>query len=187
MALEAALAIGSGINSHSVSLLAFGIDSIIELLSAGVLLWRLNVEMKRGREFPQAVERRASRIAGALLFALAAYVVASAAWSFWRQEGEEFTLIGFTVTAAAIPIMWWLARTKLRIADAIGSRALRADAIESATCGWLSTVVAVGLLAQLAIEAWWIDGVASLAILYFLVREGLEAWSGEERREQSDP
>jgi divalent metal cation (Fe/Co/Zn/Cd) transporter len=180
MALEAVVAIGSGIGAHSRSLVAFGADSVIELLSAGVLLWRLDVEMKRGQEFPEAVEARASRIAGGLLFALAAYVLASAAWSLWRQEGEEFSIVGLAITAAALPTMWWLARAKLRIADAIGSRALRADAIEAVACGWLSAIVFVGLLAQLLVGAWWIDGVASLAILYLLVREGLEAWRGED-------
>jgi divalent metal cation (Fe/Co/Zn/Cd) transporter len=72
-----------------------------------------------------------------------------------------------------------LARRKLRGADQLGSRALRADAVESVACGWLSVVVVLGLGAQLALGAWWIDAVASLAIVYFLVKEGREAWKGE--------
>jgi divalent metal cation (Fe/Co/Zn/Cd) transporter len=76
--------------------------------------------------------------------------------------------------------MWLLSRQKLRVADALRSRALRTDAVESITCGWLSFVVLIGLLAQLALGAWWVDAVTSLVIVWLLVREGREAWQGEE-------
>jgi len=75
--------------------------------------------------------------------------------------------------------MYILSRRKLVLAEALGSRALRADAVESITCGWLSLVVVAALLAQLIIGAWWVDAVASLSVVWFLVREGREAW--EER------
>ena len=106
--------------------------------------------------------------------------VASAAWSLWHGEGEEFSTVGLIVTIIAIPVMWWLSRSKLAIAEKIGSGALRADAIESVTCGYLAFVVLVGLVAQLVFNAWWVDGITSLAIVYFLVKEGREAWEGEE-------
>ena len=77
--------------------------------------------------------------------------------------------------------MWVLLTRKLRIAAALGSRALRADAVESITCGWLSFVVVIGLLAQLALlGAWWVDSVTSLVIVWLLVKEGREAWEAEE-------
>jgi divalent metal cation (Fe/Co/Zn/Cd) transporter len=183
MLVEAAIAIGSGISAHSLSLIAFGADSLIELASAGVLLWRLNVEIHRGAEFSETVEHQASRIAGVLLFALAAYVVASAAYGLWRHEGQEFSAPGFILTILAIPIMWFLARAKMRVADQIGSRALRADAVESITCGYLSGVVVVGLLVQLLMHGWWwvdVDSITSLAIVAFLAKEGREAWRGED-------
>jgi divalent metal cation (Fe/Co/Zn/Cd) transporter len=145
VALEAAVSIWTAIKAHSTGLLAFGIDSVIEAASACVLLWRLNVELRRGEHFSENIERQASRISGALLFALAIYVVAIAAWSLWTGEGEEFTAIGLAITAATIPIMYVMARRKLTVAGQIGSRALRADAMESLTCGWLSTLVDVGL------------------------------------------
>jgi divalent metal cation (Fe/Co/Zn/Cd) transporter len=75
--------------------------------------------------------------------------------------------------------MRYLARRKIDIAEKIGSRALRADAIEAVTCGWLSFVVVVTLAAQWLVGAWWIDAVGSLAIVWFLVKEGREAWRGE--------
>jgi divalent metal cation (Fe/Co/Zn/Cd) transporter len=179
MTIEAAVAIASGLAAHSLTLLAFGVDSVIELVSAGVLIWRLAVELRRGQAFSEHAERAASRIGGGLLFALAAYVVASAAWGLWTHEGQEFSWPGLAITAAAIPIMYVLARRKLAVADQLASRALRADAVESITCGWLSFVTVLGLLAQLAFGAWWIDQATSLAIVWFLVKEGREAWNAE--------
>ena len=179
MGIEAAVAIGAGVAAGSITLLAFGIDSLIELVSAGVLIWRLTVELRYGQAFSQHAERLASRIGGGLLFALAAYVIASAAWSLWTRQGEEFSAAGLAVALLAMPIMYVLAKRKLALADKLGSRALRADAVESITCGWLSFVVVIGLIAQLLIGAWWIDAVTSLAIVWFLIKEGREAWQGE--------
>lgn len=180
MTIEAIVAIASGVAAHSISLTAFGIDSLIELASAGVLMWRLSVELRRGRAFSEIAERTASRIAGGLLFALAVYVVAAAGWGLWQREGQAFSRPGLTVTVLAIPVMYLLAKRKLAVAAQLGSRALRADAVEAITCGWLSVAVVLGLLAQLAVGAWWIDPVTSLAILWFLVKEGREAWAGAE-------
>jgi divalent metal cation (Fe/Co/Zn/Cd) transporter len=180
MSVEAAVAIVSGIAAGSLVLIAFGLDSVIELASAGILMWRLSVELRRGQTFSEEADRTASRIAGALLFALATYVTVAALWGLWTQQGEAFSWPGFLVALAAIPSMRYLARRKIAIADKIGSRALRADAMEAVTCGWLSTVVVVSLAAQWAFGAWWIDGVGSLAIVWLLVKEGREAWSNTE-------
>jgi divalent metal cation (Fe/Co/Zn/Cd) transporter len=180
MVIEAAVAIWSGYIAHSITLLAFGLDSVIELISAGVLVWRLTVELRHGQVFSEEAEQRASKIGGALLFTLAAYIVISAAWSLWTQRAEEFSMPGLLVALVAIPTMYFLAKCKISIAEQIGSRALRADAIESISCGWLSLMVVVGLTAQYLIGAWWIDAVTSLGIVWFLVKEGREAWAGEE-------
>jgi len=180
MVIEASVAIGAGVAARSLTLLAFGIDSVIELASAGVLIWRLTVELRRGQSFAEPAEQTASRIGGALLFALAAYVVVAAAWSLWTHQGQDFSWPGLVVSLAAIPIMWLLSRRKLRLAHALGSRALRADAVESITCGWLSFVVVIGLVVQLVLGAWWLDAAASLVIVGLLVKEGREAWTAEE-------
>jgi len=89
-------------------------------------------------------------------------------------------LPGLIVAILAIPIMTLLARRKIAIAIRIDSRAMRADAVESIACGWLSVVVVVELLADLIIRAWWVDAVTSLAIVWFVVKEAREAWRGEE-------
>jgi len=180
MLIETAVAVVSGVAAGSIVLLAFGLDSVIELISAGVLIWRLSVELRDGQEFSERAERLARRIGGGLLFALATYVVGSAAWSFWTREGAEFSIAGLVVSLLAIPIMRYLARRKITLAERLGSRALRADAMESVTCGWLSFVVVVSLMAQAALGVWWIDSAGSLAIVWLLVKEGREAWAGEE-------
>jgi divalent metal cation (Fe/Co/Zn/Cd) transporter len=180
MVVEAVVAIASGIAAGSIVLVAFGLDSVIELISAGVLIWRLSIELRHGQAFSENAERLASRIGGALLFALTAYVVLSAGWSLWLRQGAEFSIPGLVVGVLAIPIMRNLARRKIALADKLGSRAMRADALESITCGWLSLVVVVSLGAQAVLGAWWVDPVGSLAIVWFLVKEGREAWAGEE-------
>ena len=179
MTVEAVVAIAAGATAGSLVLIAFGLDSVIELASAGVLMWRLSVELRHGQKFSERAEHIASRIGGTLLFLLAAYVTAAAVWQWWSGVGEEFSWPGFVVALVAIPAMRYLAHRKIAIADKIGSRALRADAMEAVTCGWLSFVVVVSLTVQWLVGAWWIDGVGSMAIVWFLVKEGREAWSGD--------
>jgi divalent metal cation (Fe/Co/Zn/Cd) transporter len=145
-----------------------------------VLIWRLTVELRHGASFARAAGRRASRIGGALLLALAAYVVVAAGSCLWTRQGAELSWLGLLVSLAAITVMWLLSRRKLRIAEALGSRALRTDAVESIAYGWLSFVVLIGLLAQIALGAWWVGAVTSLVIVWLLVKEGREAWQGEE-------
>jgi divalent metal cation (Fe/Co/Zn/Cd) transporter len=178
MTVEALVAITAGVTAGSLVLLAFGLDSVIELASAGVLMWRLFIELRHGQKFSESAT--ASRIGGALLFLLAAYVTVAAVWRLSTGSEEEFSWPGFIVALVAIPAMRYLAQRKIAIADQIGSRALRADAIEAVTCGWLSFVVVVTLAAQWLFGAWWIDGVGSLAIVWLLVKEGREAWLGDE-------
>ncbi len=180
MVVEGAVAIGAGLAASSLTLIAFGLDSVIELASAGVLIWRLTVDLRQGQGFSERVEQAASRMGGLLLFALAAYIVAGAAWSLWTGHGESFSLPGLIVALLAMPVMTLLARRKITIATQLGSRAMRADAAESITCGWLSLVVVVGLLADVVLGAWWVDAATSLAIVGFVVKEAREAWSGED-------
>lgn len=180
MTIEAAVSIAAGLTAGSLVVLAFGLDSLIELASAGMLMWRLSVELRHGQKFSERAERMASRVGGGLLFALAIYVTVAALWRLWTQTGEGFSWPGLVVALIAIPTMRYLARRKIAIAEKIGSRALRADAMEAVTCGWLSFVVVISLAAQWIAGAWWIDAVGSLAIVWFLIREGREAWSGDD-------
>jgi divalent metal cation (Fe/Co/Zn/Cd) transporter len=100
--------------------------------------------------------------------------------TYWTQEGQDLSWSGLAVSIAAIPTMYWLSRQQLKVAERLGSRALRADAVESITCGWLALVVVVGLAVEWLTGVWWVDAATSLVIVYFLVKEGREAWEGEE-------
>ena len=105
MTIEAVLAIGSGVLARSLTLTAYGLDSVIELASAGLLLWRLHKELRQGEEFSKQTERTTERIGGALLYALAAYIVLGATWSLLTRRGGEFSVPGLIVATLAIPIM----------------------------------------------------------------------------------
>ena len=129
---------------------------------------------------PRAPSARRRASAAGLLGALAVYVVITAGVKLWSGRAPSSRCPAWCSPLLAIPLMYWLARRKLRLADALGSRAMRTDAVESITCGWLAFVVVAALLAQALVGAWWIDPVASLAIVWFLVREAREAWSGDD-------
>jgi divalent metal cation (Fe/Co/Zn/Cd) transporter len=175
---EGAIAIGASFAANSVSLLGFGLDSMAELLSAAVVAHRLNVELRRGAWFDETIERRATLIAGALLFAVAVYVAVASSLALVHRSGEAFTIWGFAVTTIAFVFMLWLGRQKRRLAAELGSAALRADSAEAIACAYLSLTVLLGLSAQYLFGWWWIDAAASFGVLYFLVREGWEAVSG---------
>jgi divalent metal cation (Fe/Co/Zn/Cd) transporter len=115
-----------------------------------------------------------------LLFALGIYVVPSAGFSLWQRQGAEFSTLGLAIALVSIPAMYALSRAKLVVAKDLGSRAMRADAVEAITCGYLAFVVVVGLLAQLLFHAWWRDSVTSLVIVYFLIKVGRESWEGDD-------
>lgn len=176
LVIEAVAGIYAAVVAHSLTLLTFGIDSLIELASAAVLLWRLNVELVQEGKFSERAEHVASRIGAALLGLLAVYVVLSAARGLWRGTGQDLSIVGVCVTGIAIPLMLFLTKRKLTLAEAISSAALRTDAAESITCAYLSSVVLIGQGAQWLIGTWWVDSVTALVLAPFLVREARKAW-----------
>jgi divalent metal cation (Fe/Co/Zn/Cd) transporter len=182
MVIEAGGSIGAGVVAHSVLLIAFGADSIIELISAGLLYFRLSKEAKSASEDMakiEALEERISRISGWLLYALALYVILQSGFGLLHQHTAEKSYLGLAVAIGAALGMPLLAKAKLRIANEIGSRALRADAMESFTCGFLSWVLLAGLTANALLHWWWLDSVAAVGLVPFLIREGREALNGE--------
>jgi divalent metal cation (Fe/Co/Zn/Cd) transporter len=183
MLIEAVAALAAGIVAHSLLLVVFGIDSGIELASAFVVFNRFRIESRErfANELAdaRAIERRTARIAGYLLFLLSAYVLVQAIFSLVTRHAAETSLIGIAVAIIAAIGMPFLAKAKLRVAENIDSRALRADAMETLTCGYLAWVLLAGLVLNALTRWWWIDSVASLAIVPLLIREGWEAISGE--------
>src|SRR5438552_17663403 len=184
MTIEGAASLFLGWASKSLLLEAFGIDSVIELFSAGVLLWRLQVEASGRADATrvEAVERRASRWVGYTLYFLVLYVIFNSAYGLFvahrvtdTHESAWGILIGL-VAKIGMPI---LAGYNLKIAARLNSRALRADAIQGITCGYLSIVLMVGLVATRILGWWWLDSVAVLALIQILIKEG-RAVSGDE-------
>lgn len=180
MVIEASASIGAGIVAGSVLLLAFGVDSVIELISAGVLFHRLRKEAGGTANAAEikALEHRAARIAGYLLYALAAYVVLQSGYGLLHRHTAETSGVGLAVALVAALGMPILARAKIRVADRIGSKALRADAMETFTCGFLSWILLAGLAANALLHWWWLDSVAALVLVPFLIKEGREAIKG---------
>jgi divalent metal cation (Fe/Co/Zn/Cd) transporter len=184
MTIEGAAALLLGWASKSLLLEAFGIDSVIELYSAAVLLWRLRVEASgtATSERVDHVERRAARLVGYSLYALVAYVVLNSGYGLFiakRMTDTHESIWGILIGLVAKIGMPILAAYKLKVAARLNSRALRADAIESITCGYLSIVLIVGLAATRILGWWWLDSVAALALIPFLVKEARAAIHAE--------
>jgi len=176
MAIEASVAIGIGFTTHSVSLQGFGIDSVIELIAGGVLLWRLTLEQGGASlKVVEQAERRAAWMVALGLFALALYIVGDSVFSFLTKSHAESSTWGIGLAIAAVIIMPILWQGKLRVARKIGSAALKADAVCSVTCAYMSFALLVGLLLNALLGWWWADPLAALALVYFIVQEGREA------------
>ena len=178
--VEGIIAIGAGILARSPALIGFGADSFIESISGGVLIWRLDGERsgKHDEEAVERIERRAERLVGVSLLAIAAYIAFEAIRALLTAEAPDASPIGIGLTAISIPAMVWLARVKRRTGEALGSRALIAEAQQTYACWYLSSVTLVGLALNSLFGLWWADPVAGLAIVVILIREGWEAWNG---------
>lgn len=177
-ALEGIVAIAAGVRASSVALTGFGIDSVIEVTSGALLWWRLRAELGSPPVGP-TVERRAARGAGFLLLALGVYIIAESARHLATGDRPETSPVGIVLMVLSLIVMPLLAQAKLRAAERLGSRALRADAHETLVCAWLAATALVGLALNAALGWWWADPVAAMAMLPLIVREGIEAWRAE--------
>ena len=157
MSVEAVVSLFAAWRARSPALLAFGGDSAIELFSAVVVLWRF-----RASAAHEDVEKRAARVAGALLFVLAAFVAASSVKSLLGYGEPKPTLLGIAILVAAAVVMPWLAKEKRRLSGATCSAALRADAAQSALCAYLSLIALVGLAINAIWHVKWADPIAAL-------------------------
>lgn len=182
MVIEAAVSIGAGIVAHSILLTAFGIDSVIELISGGVLLWRLSAEVGGGDvERVERIEHRATWLVAITLALLCVYVLVTSIYGLVTQAKPESSLVGIAVSLAAVVIMPWLGISKRRIAGRIDSDALRGDAAETFTCAYMAATVLVGLALNALFHWWWAEYIAALVFLFWLAGETREAF--EEARE----
>lgn len=179
MALEAAAAIGAGIIARSVALTGFGLDSVIELVTGGTLLWRLVTEARGGSlERVERAEHRAAWVTGVSLALLCAYIVMTTALSLLTGAHAESSPIGIVLALAAVVGMPALAWRKRAIAAPLGSAALRGDAACSITCAYMAGALLVGLTLNALFGWWWADSLAALGLLYWLASEAREAIEG---------
>jgi len=191
MVIEGAVSIGAGIVAGSALLTAFGLDSVVELVSAGVLLWRLSLEARDSdTERAERAEHQAAWVVGVTLGLLCLYVLGTSVYGLVTHAKPEGSLVGILVSAAAVLVMPGLAFTKRRIAARIDSGALRGDAASSLTCGYMAGAVLLGLLLNALFHWWWAENVAALVLLIFLAQETREAFEeaheGKEQAQHTD-
>jgi divalent metal cation (Fe/Co/Zn/Cd) transporter len=146
MSVEAVVSLGAAWAARSPALLGFGDDSAVELLCAAVVLWRFYSPTPGDH-----AEQRAARIAGSLLFVLAAFVALASVLTLLGHVETRPSLVGIALLILAAAVMPWLAKQKRQLSAMTGSAALRADAAESAVCGYLALIALVGL----AVNAIW--------------------------------
>src|SRR5258708_18555215 len=158
MVIEAAVAIGVGVTTRSGAALAFGVDSLIELGSAGVLVWRLRAESdQRSQSEVDAIERKAGRFVGGALFALAGYVVLQSIATLVLRVAPEPSFLGIALALAATIGMPVLARVKRGVAESIGSPALKGDAACSITCAYMAATLLRGPTRNALFSWWWAE------------------------------
>jgi divalent metal cation (Fe/Co/Zn/Cd) transporter len=174
---EAVVALVSGLMAGSIALVGFGLDSVIETISAGVLLWRLRADLDiRARE---RAERTARRLVGVCFLLLAAYVGIESLRALWIKAQPERSLPGILIAVAAVIVMPLLGRAKRRVAAELGSRALHADSRQADFCTYLSAILLVGLLLHALLGWWWADPAAALVMVPIIAREGVQDLRGE--------
>jgi divalent metal cation (Fe/Co/Zn/Cd) transporter len=178
MLAEAAVAVTAGIIAGSLALTSFGFDSIIELISATLVLGRLRAELK-GNHANEMAERRVLRIIAVTFFVLAAYVLAGSAIDLAARSHPERSPIGIGLTIASLLVMPLLGWRKRRVGSALHNPLVLADAAETILCATLAATTLLGLVLFAALGWWQADPIAALAVAYFAVREGREAWHGE--------
>ena len=177
MVAEAAVSLGAGIVAGSLLLVAVGADSVIELISGGILLWRLSVQARdTDAERVERAERRAAWVVTIALALLCIYVLASVFYGLLARVQPEASPVGIAIAAAAVLVMPWLGITKRHLALSLDSGALRGDAASSFTCAYMAATVLVGLVLNAVFQWWWAEDLAALVFLFWLVGETREAF-----------
>jgi divalent metal cation (Fe/Co/Zn/Cd) transporter len=175
--LEGVIAVGAGALAGSVSLVGFGVDSFIEVASGSVLLWRMSMDADAHRR--EHIERITLRIVGASFLALAAYVAFEAVRDLVTRSVPEHSLPGIVLACVSLVVMPMLSRAKRRVAVAMHSAAMHADAKQTEFCTYLSAILLGGLLLNMFWGLWWADPVAALVMAPIILKEGVEGLRGD--------
>ena len=182
--LEGGFSIFAGMKAHSIALVAFGVDSLIELITAVFLLWRFDVQRRnKSSQSINSAEKIASWVSAIGLAALCTYIIAVSLFNLWHSEIQETSTLGMSISVFALLVMPYLALRKGTLAKDLNSAAMKADAACSITCAYMAGVLLIGLLIN-ALTGWgWIDSAVSLAFLVWLIPETKEAFEGAKRGE----
>ncbi|MCS6886007.1 MAG: cation transporter [Acidobacteriota bacterium] len=179
--LEGLFSIGAGLLAGSISLVGFGFDSLIELTSGAVILWRLGADHDTARR--EVVEKQSLKLIGICFVLLAGYILYDSISSlYYRREPQE-SILGIAIAIASLIVMPLLARAKRRLATQLSSQAIFADARQCEFCIYLSVILLTGLLLNALFGWWWADSVAAICMSPIILREGIEAIRGKKCNE----
>jgi divalent metal cation (Fe/Co/Zn/Cd) transporter len=173
--VEFAIAVGAGIAAGSVALVGFGIDSVIEVLAGGVIVWLFS----GGRGSSHVAERRAQQLVAASYALLVVYIAVEATRDLAGSHHSGVSWVGIGLAAFTAPAMPLLARAKRNVGRKLNSSATVSEAGQNMICAYLSIALLAGLLANALLGWWWADPIAALAIAAIAANEGAEAWRGE--------
>jgi divalent metal cation (Fe/Co/Zn/Cd) transporter len=173
--VEFAIAVGAGIAAGSVALVGFGIDSVIEVLAGGVIVWLFS----GGRGSSHIAERRAQQLIAASYALLVVYIAVEATRNLAGSHHPGVSWVGIGLAAFTAPTMPLLARAKRNVGRKLNSSATVSEAGQNMICAYLSIALLAGLLANALLGWWWADPIAALTIAAIAAKEGAEAWRGE--------
>ena len=174
--LEGLVAVVAGAIAGSISLVGFGIDSLMEVTSGSVLLWRMSVDVEVQRR--EVNERRALRIVGVSFLLLAAYIAYESLLDLWSRRAPEHSIPGIVLACVSLVVMPLLSRAKRKVGRALGSAAMHADAKQTEFCTYLSAILLAGLLLNTLLGLWWADPVAGLVMVPIIAKEGIDGLQG---------
>jgi divalent metal cation (Fe/Co/Zn/Cd) transporter len=175
--IEAVVSLVAGLVAGSVALIGFGVDSAIEVTASVAAQWRLRSDRDSVRR--ERVEWLTRRVIGGSFLALSAYVAVDSVITLWQREAPDPSVVGLGILVLSAFVMPVLARAKRRVALALGSRALEADAMQTSICAYLSVIALAGVALNTFVGLWWADPVAALAMVPIIAKEGLEGFGAE--------
>jgi len=175
--IEAVVSLVAGLVAGSVALIGFGVDSAIEVTASVAAQWRLRSDRDSVRR--ERAEWLTRRVIGGSFLALSAYVAVDSVITLWQREAPDPSVVGLGILVLSAFVMPVLARAKRRVAVALGSRALEADAMQTSICAYLSVIALAGVALNTFVGLWWADPVAALAMVPIIAKEGLEGFGAE--------
>jgi divalent metal cation (Fe/Co/Zn/Cd) transporter len=176
MGLEGTIAVAAAIVAGSTALLGFGIDSAIEALASIIIVWRFT----GGRTLSETAERRAQIAVAVSFFLLAPYIAYEAIDKLATGQHPQTSWAGIGLSAFSLAWMPILGAMKKRLGAQLDSQATAGEGTQNLLCAYLAAGVLAGLLANTVLGWWWLDPAIALIIAAVAVREGIEAWRGEE-------